>query len=301
MDALGNLLIKVWPVLLSLAMLEILILKRQGKTYNWRETLCSLADAVMRRAVITFTGFNILLFVGSKLYPYRMFDLTVRSSEDQIIWWQVGLLFFGLEFFYYWFHRFSHEIRWFWATHAVHHSPNSMSLLTAERLGFTQNLSAGTLTFLPLVWLGFKPEHVLSALAFNLLYQFWLHTEVIKKLGWFEFLFNSPSHHRVHHASNARYLDANYGGVLIIFDRIFGTLIEEDENDPVVFGLVKPLKSYNPLKIALHEWVNLVQDIRRNWRFPSRILGYLFGPPGFSHDGSRQTSVEIKKLYGFSK
>src|SRR5690606_23628431 len=134
-----------------------------------------------------------------------------------------------------------HEIRWLWATHAVHHSPNRMNFLTAERLGWTQNLSGAVLTLTPLLVIGFRAEDVLGMFALNLLYQYWLHTEMIGKLGWLEWIFNTPSHHRVHHGSNPQYLDANYGGILIIFDRLFGTFVEEKEK--VVFGLVTPLRS----------------------------------------------------------
>lgn len=293
MDALGSLLISASPVLLAMAAVEIWVLRKSGKTYQWKDAAVSMVDAVIRRFVMIGLGGSILLKVGAWLYPYRLTDLPIRVDGNWQ-WLNLAALALGVEFIYYWFHRWSHEVRWFWATHAVHHSSNSMSLLTAERLGWTQNLSMATLTFLPLVYLGFRPEDVAMTLAVNLLYQFWLHTEVVPKLGWFEKIFNSPSLHRVHHGANAKYLDANYGGVLIVFDRIFGTLVEEDAAEPVRFGLVKPLLSYNPIKIAVHEWINIAVDVYHNWRRPRHLLGYLFGPPGYSHDGSRKTSLELK-------
>lgn len=295
MDPLSGVLMSALPVLLTLAAIEIVILRRTGRPYEWRDAVVSMIDAVIRRFVVLYLGGSILVRVGELLAPYRLGDLPLRD-ESGIAWLNVAGLALGIEFLYYWFHRWSHEIRWLWATHAVHHSTNTMSLLTAERLGWTQNLSAGTLTFLPLVLVGYRPTDVAYALALNLLYQFWLHTEVVPKLGWFERVFNTPSHHRVHHGANPRYLDANYGGVLIVFDRLFGTFVEESADEPVRFGLVKPLRSYNPIKIALHEWVNIARDIGANWRQPRHLLGYLFGPPGYSHDGSRQTSHQLREL-----
>lgn len=293
MDVIRPIFAYALPFLLALAAIEIVLLWRQGRRYEWRDAAVSLVDMVIRRFVLFALGGAILIKVGSWLYPYRLLDLPLRST-DGLAWANIATLLLGVEFLYYWFHRWSHEVRWFWATHAVHHSSNTMSLLTAERLGWTQNLSAATLTFLPLVLLGFKPEDVALVLSANLLYQFWLHTEVIGKLGWFERVFNTPSHHRVHHASNARYLDANYGGVLIVFDRLFGTFIEEDEAEPVRFGLVKPLTTFNPIKIALHEWLQIARDVRDNWRRPRLLLAYVLGPPGYSHDGSRKTSKQLK-------
>jgi len=287
----NSVLLTMSPVLLALAAFEILWLKSKRRAYHWQDAAVSLVDMLIRQVVVFTLVSNILLRVGPVFYAHRLYTLPLRTGSDWHVMTLV-LLFFGLEFFYYWFHRWSHTVRWFWATHAVHHSPNSMSFLTAERLGWTQNLSAGVLTFLPLVWLGFRPEDVLAALGINLIYQYWLHTEIIGKLGWMEGVFNTPSNHRVHHGSNPQYLDANYGGVLIIFDRIFGTYVVEEEQ--VIFGLVKPLMSKNPITIALHEWRAIALDASRHWRHGGRLLGYLFGPPGWSHDGSRKTSLQLK-------
>jgi sterol desaturase/sphingolipid hydroxylase (fatty acid hydroxylase superfamily) len=178
------------------------------------------------------------------------------------------LLFLGQEFCYYWFHRCSHRVRWLWVSHAVHHSPNQLNLSAAYRFGWTGRLSGTAMFFVPLVWLGFPPPVVFATLSLNLLYQFWLHVDWIPKLGPLELVFNTPSHHRVHHAANAEYLDANYGGVLIIFDRLFGTLRLERDETPCRYGLVEPLRSNNPVWIAFHEWIALVRDLwaMRNWR-----------------------------------
>ena len=137
-------------------------------------------------------------------------------------------------------------MRWFWATHAVHHSPNEFNLGIAYRFGWTGRLAGNAVFFVPMIWLGFPPKAVFAALALNLLYQFWLHTEWVPKLGWLEYVLNTPSHHRVHHASNADYIDRNYGGVLIVFDRLFGTFAAERDDLPCRYGLVTPLVSHQP-------------------------------------------------------
>ena len=278
---------------LAVGVAEYIWFKKQNRPYDFREAAVSLGDFAMRRLVIFWVTGNILLWMEPWLSQFSLQSLAIKDGSG----WNVGrlaLLFLGVEFIYYWHHRLSHEIRWFWATHVVHHSPNSMNVLTAERLGWTQNLSNILIIYAPLVLIGFSAKDVLTVLGFNLLYQFWLHTEMFGQLGWFEFLFNTPAHHRVHHASNPRYLDSNYGGILIIFDRIFGTFVQESADEKVIYGLVHPVRSLNPVFIALHEWMHMGRDLSKNWRYPSRVLGYMFGPPGWKHDGSGVTSEKIR-------
>jgi len=153
----------------------------------------------------------------------------------------------------------------------------------------------GGLVYMPMYWIGFKPSYVILMLALNLMYQAWLHTTLIPKLGLFEGIINTPSAHRVHHAKNADYLDRNHGGVLMIFDRIFGTYVEEREDVSVDFGLVKPVNSYNPVKIAFHEWINMINDLKKN-KF-RHWPGLLFGPPGWAPDGKSQTSAQLRAAY----
>lgn len=162
---------------------------------------------------------------------------------------------------------------------AGNYSPNEMTFLTAIRLGWTAEISGGFLPFLPLVLFGFHPVGVFVMLAANLIYQFWIHTETVPRLGWLELVLNTPSNHRVHHASNDRYLDRNFGGVLVIFDRLFGTYIAEAKDEPCRYGLTTPLLSTNPVTIAFHEWRNMLRDARRacGWKAKLRML---FGPPG---------------------
>jgi sterol desaturase/sphingolipid hydroxylase (fatty acid hydroxylase superfamily) len=261
-------------VLLIAATLEGLVLSwRRPGSYDWRAYFSSLADALMRRGVDAL-GLSLAAPLLMWVWQHRITTVAVDTTSS------MALLFLGQEFCYYWYHRAAHRVRWFWATHAVHHSPNQLTLATAVRLGATGKLTGTALFFAPLIWFGFSPMAVFATLAFNLLFQFWIHATWIPKL-WapIEWCFNTPAHHRVHHASNAEYLDCNYGGVLIIFDRLFGTLVDEKTGITPRYGLTTPLHSYNPLRIALHEWVNLSRDLlkARGWR--ARCLT-LFGPPG---------------------
>ncbi len=274
----------------GLGIAEILWHRKKGIPYNWRESGVSVIDMMLRNGLGFLLGGGLLAWVAPWVQQIAIADLPLKVAGAWQ-WGRVAGLFVGLEFLYYWMHRWDHEIRWFWGTHAVHHSPNSMNVLTAIRLGWTQTISAAVLTLTPMLVIGFQVQDILGMFAFNLLYQFWLHTDMIGKLGWFEYAFNTPSHHRVHHGSNPRYLDKNYGGVVIIFDRMFGTF--EEETEKVVYGLVSPVISINPIYVALHEWINIGRDVRDNWRYPARLRGYLFGPPGWSHDGSRGTSAQI--------
>ena len=190
--------------------------------------------------------------------------------------WVAG--FFAVEFVYYWFHRWSHTVRWLWTSHAVHHSATEMTFPAAIRLGWTGAFSGGWILFAPLVAVGFHPLMIGALLGANLAYQFFLHTEAVGKLGVLEHVLNTPSHHRVHHASNAGYLDKNFGGVLIVFDRLFGTFAEERAGEPLRYGLVHPLNSRNPFVIALHEWGRMGADIFRA-RSAGAAWRAMFGRP----------------------
>lgn len=181
--------------------------------------------------------------------------------------WLAG--FVAVEFAYYWFHRFSHTVRWLWTTHSVHHSAAELTLPAAVRLGWTGILSLGWTVYLPLILIGFPPVMVATLLAANLFYQYFLHTEAVGRLGPLEWVLNTPSHHRAHHASDEAYLDCNFGGVVIVYDRLFGTFRQEPEGGGLTYGLTEPLGSRNPIVIALHEWVRLFRDLKsarpRDW------------------------------------
>lgn len=188
----------------------------------------------------------------------------------------------GWDFLYYWNHRLSHESRWLWAVHVVHHSSERYNLATALR----QPVADALTIYVPygvLSLLGIRPEIVQNARGVNLLYQFWVHTEAIRSIGPAESVFNSPSHHRVHHGSNRRYLDRNHAGILILWDRLFGTF--EPEGERVVYGLTTNIDTYNPLRIATHEWAGIARDVFRATTWRDR-LGHLVRGPGWA--GARQ-------------
>jgi sterol desaturase/sphingolipid hydroxylase (fatty acid hydroxylase superfamily) len=190
--------------------------------------------------------------------------------------WLVAMI--GIDFMYYWDHRAGHEVRLLWAAHVVHHSSQRYNLATALRQTWTGEYTF--LFFIPVVAVGVPVEIALAAWSVNLLYQFWIHTEAIDKL-WapVEWVMNTPSHHRVHHGSQSQYLDRNYAGVLIVWDRLFRTF--EPEGEPVRYGLTKNIDTYNPLKVATHELFAIARDVRtaKSWRDRA---GYVFRGPGWS-------------------
>jgi sterol desaturase/sphingolipid hydroxylase (fatty acid hydroxylase superfamily) len=195
---------------------------------------------------------------------------------------------------YYVFHRSAHRIRWFWASHVIHHSSQHYNLSTALRQTWTGFFSASFLFRLPLFLIGFPPAMVFFCAGLNLIYQFWIHTEVIGRMPrWFEAVMNTPSHHRVHHAVNPRYLDRNYAGVFIVWDRMFGTFEPERDDERPRYGIVRQLGSFNLLWAAFHEWIGIARDL---WKAPGwrNKAGYALREPGWSHDGSRETSDTIR-------
>ncbi|MEO7009812.1 MAG: sterol desaturase family protein, partial [Caldimonas sp.] len=187
----------------------------------------------------------------------------------------------------------AHRVRWFWCNHAVHHSSNELNLAAAYRIGVLSRLTGSTLFYVPLIWLGFAPRVVFEMLSLNLLYQFWIHATWIPKLGGFEYVLNTPSAHRVHHAANLDYLDANYGGVLIVFDRLFGTYRAERTDLPCRYGLVEPVRGHNPLRIEFQQWLALVRDLLRA-RSLRAFFGYLAMPPGWNPHGAGHTTAELR-------
>lgn len=209
-------------------------------------------------------------------------------------WWAWLLLFFLEDFTFYWFHRSNHEVRLLWAGHVNHHSSRYFNFGTALRQGVGERLHK----FLFWMWLpllGFDPAMIVVMISISLFYQFWLHTTSVRRLpGWFEAVFNTPSHHRVHHGSNVRYLDRNHGGVLIIWDKLFGTFSPERDDDPVVYGLTSNITSDNIAWVALHEYVAIARDLKRagNWRDRMR---YLFLAPGWSHDGQDKRASVLRR------
>jgi sterol desaturase/sphingolipid hydroxylase (fatty acid hydroxylase superfamily) len=253
--------------------------------YETKDAASSIAMGLGNVAIGLLTK-GLIYLIYTLIYQFRIFTL------DASLWWVWVLCFFADDLSYYWFHRLSHNIRFFWASHVVHHSSQKYNLSTALRQNWTGNLTGTFAFWLWMPFLGFHPAMVMTMQAISLIYQFWIHTEAIHKLPRpVEFIFNTPSHHRVHHASDLKYLDKNHAGVLIIWDRMFGTFFPEEERP--VFGLTRNIQTYNPLKIATHEWAEIGRDLRkaRTWR---DAWHYLFAPPGWSHDGSKKTTRQLR-------
>jgi len=275
------------PCVLGLALLEGLVLSARGG-YDWRACGVSLFDFVLRIFVTIFMPLTLAAPLLHWVTEHRLARLQVDDVASFMA------LFLGLEFCYYWLHRAGHRVRWFWCNHAVHHSPNQLNLMASLRIGALGKLTGNIVFLLPLIWLGFDTRLVLTALTLNLLYQFWIHATWIPKLGWLEYVLNTPSAHRVHHASNLAYLDANYGGVLIIFDRLFGTYVEERADLPCRYGLIHPITTYNPLRVEFGQWLQLARELLAA-RSLRAALGLLFKPPGWSPDGPGETTEELRQ------
>ncbi|GCB05424.1 sterol desaturase family protein [Ralstonia sp. SET104] len=273
----------------SLAEAIVLSLKNGWTNYDWKAAGVSVVDFLVREYPLRWLLPLAFWTQGLEwVYQHRLWTLPMDH------WTGWAACFLGQEFCYYWYHRAAHRVRWFWCTHAIHHSPNDLNLSAAYRFGWTGRLS-GTLAFFVLApLLGMPPRIVLMLLSLNLLYQFWIHATWIPRLGPLEWVLNTPSAHRVHHASNLEYLDGNYGGVLIIFDRLFGTYIAERKDVPCRYGLVHPMRTYNLLVIEFAQWRALWQDLKAA-RSASEVLGYLFRPPGWRPGGNGETTEDLRR------
>jgi sterol desaturase/sphingolipid hydroxylase (fatty acid hydroxylase superfamily) len=277
------------PFFVALVAAEMIYVRLTKKgAYNAKDSAASLAMG-LGNSMIGAIFVGAIVAAHYAVYQFRIFDIPWA-------WWSMALCFFAEDLAYYWFHRISHERRWFWASHVIHHSSQHYNLSTALRQTWTNALGLAWIFWLPLSLIGFPPLMTLLFSGISLVYQFWIHTEAIGRLGPLESVLNTPSHHRVHHATNPRYLDANYAGVLIIWDRIFGTFVPERDDEKPRYGIIANLGSFNPLRIAFHEWAGIWRDLR-NARSMRDAFGYLFGPPGWSPDGSRKTSASLKAAW----
>jgi sterol desaturase/sphingolipid hydroxylase (fatty acid hydroxylase superfamily) len=244
--------------------------KRRPEIYSWIDTISNGGLALMHQGADA-VAWALVIGIYYLVYQHRLFDLPTSA-------WTIAGLFLAQDFFYYFFHRASHRIRWMWASHVTHHSSESLNLSTAFRQSLTYPISGMWLFWLPLAWLGFEPTNIIAVVAINLGFQFFVHTQAIGRLGWAEHIFNTPSHHRVHHARNAKYIDRNYAGVLIIWDKLFGSFVEEDPAVPCEYGIIGQVHSYNPLKLTFHEWIDMLRDAARAGGMRA-ALAQLFGPP----------------------
>jgi len=274
------------PGFILLIVVEVIYaVKMQRELYEVKDAATSITLG-LGNLLSGFVTKLLVLATFSIIYKYRFFTIPYNT------WWAWLLCLLADDFSYYWFHRISHSVRWFWASHVVHHSSEHYNLAAALRQTWTGNITGAFLfwTWMPLI--GFHPGMIMFMQAISLLYQFWIHTEAINKMPrWYEFIFNTPSHHRVHHGSDLLYLDKNHAGILIIWDRMFGTF--QPELYRPKYGLTKNVKTFNPVKVAFHEWINIARDLRKaqTWK---DCWNYLFNSPGWSHDGSTKTTRQLR-------
>jgi sterol desaturase/sphingolipid hydroxylase (fatty acid hydroxylase superfamily) len=272
---------------------EMLISRRRNSgAYEYRDTAASLlmgAGSLVAGAIYGIV--HLVIILGA--YEHRLFNIGWT-------WWALIICFFAEDLVYYIGHRLSHERRLWWASHVVHHSSQHFNGSTALRQAWTGIFGIGLWVRLPLFFIGFPPAMVFMFTGITAAYQLWIHTEQVKKIGPFEWIFNTASHHRVHHATNPRYIDSNHGAFLIIWDRMFGTFVAEDESDPCRYGITSNLGTFNPLRIALHEWMAIWQDVRKA-RSLRDAFWYVFGAPGWTPDGSRETSRTMKEKWAREK
>ncbi len=274
------------PAFVALVVIEMLWARRRAPAaYEPRDTLTSLAFGLGSTVAGLLTG-GIVFALALALYAHRLFDIGWA-------WWAWALCFVLDDFTYYWAHRAGHRVRWFWASHVNHHSSQHYNLSTALRQTWTGFFALSFIFRIPLALIGFHPAMIVTAGAFNLIYQFWIHTEAIGRFPrWFEAVMNTPSHHRVHHATNPVYLDRNYAGTFIVWDKLFGTFEAERGGIAIHYGIVKQLGSFSLLWSIFHEWIGIARDVyAAPWQHK---LAYLWREPGWSHDGSRDTSATIR-------
>ncbi|WP_461790649.1 sterol desaturase family protein [Pedobacter sp.] len=255
--------------------------------YRLNDSIANLSQGIGSQLVGLFM--KSVLFVG---YMY-IFEHWRLFEIPNTIWTWI-ILFIGVDFFYYWFHRMSHQINALWAAHIVHHQSEEYNLTVALRQSWIQGWFSWVF-YLPLALIGFDPIMFLTLSSFNTLYQFWIHTRTIKSMGFLEYILNTPSHHRVHHGSNPKYIDKNHAGTLIIWDRLFGTFQKEEEE--VYYGITKPLASWNPVWANLHYWKDLIETAKKSERFHDKIKVFV-KPPGWFPEqlGGFQAAPEIDAL-----
>jgi sterol desaturase/sphingolipid hydroxylase (fatty acid hydroxylase superfamily) len=278
-------------IVLTASLVEALVLslRSQWQGFDWKAAAVSVTDLLVREYLVRWLLPLAFWFdIMGWFWQHRLWT----APMDHWSGWLA--CFIGQEFCYYWYHRAAHRVRWFWCTHAVHHTPNQLNMSAAYRFGWTGKLTGTLLFFMLAPLFGLPPRIVLMLLSLNLLYQFWIHAAWMPKLGPLEWILNTPSAHRVHHASNLEYLDGNYGGVLIVFDRLFGTYIPERADVRCCYGLIKPVTTYNLLVIEFGQWRALWRDVR-SARSLREAWGYLSKPPGWRPNGQGETTEDLRR------
>jgi sterol desaturase/sphingolipid hydroxylase (fatty acid hydroxylase superfamily) len=270
---------------------------RTRASYSKKDTLQNIYLNLLNGGIdlafrVVYVGFILTFFYNHRITP---------SISNPWLYW--GTLVVFEDFMYYWLHRVDHHVRLFWATHVTHHS--------SEKFNFTVGIRSSVMEplyrffyFIPLALCGFQPLDIAFIYAVTQTWGILVHTERINKMGWLEYILVTPSHHRVHHGSNPKYLDKNLGMFLIIWDKMFGTFQPElpaEVYQPIKYGLTKPIEKITPVTIVFHEWDSIRKDLKKKGTSPRDKWNYLFGPPGWSHDGSRHTSEQLRKLESDNK
>ncbi len=279
------------PLYIIIIGVEILLSNyRHKKLYTWKDSFTNVYLMLLNGGIdLLFRG--VYLVALNFFYQYHLLSITNVFSY----WF---LLLLAEDFLYYWLHRFDHEIRLFWAIHVTHHSSEKMNFTVGFRSSVFQPLYR-FIYFIPLALAGFKPLDIIFIYSATQIWGIFVHTELINKMGWLEYILVTPSHHRVHHASNPKYLDKNMGMFLIIWDQLFGTFQPElttEQYQQKKYGLTTQLEKQTPANIVFHEWEAIGKDLSRKdigWKDKWK---YLFGLPGWSHDGSRFTSEQLRQL-----
>ncbi|QNK78466.1 sterol desaturase family protein [Winogradskyella undariae] len=290
------------PCFLGLIALELTYSKTSDdkkNLYNWKDltssVLLGLGSAVLAALIKTLSIITIFYYADELFNPLVDGVRTnIFGYESFGYAWYVWLLCMLLDdFSYYWFHRQNHMVRFFWAAHIVHHSSDNFNLGTAVRNGWF-TLFYKPFFYVWIIMIGFPPEMLVVCLGIEALWQFQLHTQYIKKMGFIEKILNTHTMHQVHHARNLEYMDKNHGGFLNVFDRIFGTWKELDESIDIEYGVSTPPDSYNVFIILTHEYKNIWEDTKKSKNWYHKLM-YIFGPPGWSHDGSTLTVKQMRK------
>lgn len=277
------------PFFVATVILEVILtVKVKLDDYSFKDAGTSILMGLGNVSIGIFTKGVVLSLFYIIYNTYHLLDIP-------FVWWAWIIILFADDFCYYWFHRISHESRFFWASHVVHHSSQKYNLSTALRQTWSGSFCS-FIFWLPLILIGFHPLMVLVQMSISLIYQYWIHTELIDKMPpWFEAVFNTPSHHRVHHATNPQYLDRNHAGIFIIWDKLFGTF--EPEIEKPVYGLVKNIETYNPIKIAFTEWYEMFKDFFSSNTSIKNKFKYFIKPPGWKHDGSSILSSDLRNAW----
>ena len=259
------------PIFFMFFLFEMYYYLKNNKYYNFKDTLTNISLALLYQSSdIIFTLLIVkTVYVYFYLHGFKLFSSISISN--------ILILFLLQDFLYYIFHYSSHKVRWLWASHVTHHSSINLNFSTAFRQSMTYPISGMWLFWIPLAYIGFNVDLVLLVVSLNLAFQFFIHTEIINKLGFIEYIFNTPSHHRVHHGVNNEYLDKNFAGIFIFWDKIFGTFVTEQ--DKVKYGITRPINTYNPIILTFHEWIEMFKDV-----FKNKDIRHFYKSPDWKND-----------------